>query len=75
MQQILIHISKFHAAFSVACWKVDGFRLHLLNANTLAFTHNESQITIHTSVLTLIRSILYANVNKVLWTFSSLLEN
>ncbi len=50
MQQILIHTSEFHAAFSVARWKVDGFRLHLLNANMLAFTRSESQITIHTSV-------------------------
>ncbi len=50
MQQILIHTSEFHAAFSVACWKVDGFRLHLLNANTLAFTRSESRITIHTSI-------------------------
>ncbi len=50
MQQILIHTSKFHAAFSVARWKVDGFQFHLLNANTLAFTHSESQITIHTSI-------------------------
>ncbi len=42
MRRILIHTSKFHATFSVARWKVDGFQLHSLNANMLAFTRSES---------------------------------